>query len=313
MSKMSGPINFNINTVRRRSTIQTGQTCWFHSILNGFLVDDKGRRYLQRALADYLRTMKNSENRRLFSTENSARTTCLTSLRPTHIFFKTIHTLLAGRAPSSTLTNIPVRSIIPSIRNNVEIQANNVSQRLYELLTSLKLTDYCSIYDVNGHRVQDARSGEYIKIVDNYWDNNAAQLRTHVPHVVGNTRLTFAIFQLISSTGNRHSSHFITGYVSRSGARYIIDSNGFVGRINGDILSDENYKNFCTRTYGAPFEMIRARIGVYMKSILAPGIKNSITGKRGRNNVATTDNKTNKKRQVKRQRVGNKNTNMPNA
>ena len=282
------------NFLRTRILTQTGETCWFLAILNGFLATDIGRKYLSRALRDFKRqTLTSDEERRNFDTARVP-SACLRSYRPTKLFFKVVQMCLLNKVSGgTTLHQNVIRNVIPSVSSMQNIPAQIISDKMMELINTIKASSHTQVYDYNKNLISFASDEPYIKIIKYYADYptggasmNVVQSRTNVDSRFQNTPLSFLLVQLINlgaTASHPHASHFIAA-VRIQGDMYFIDSNGFVGKITGNVIADAKYREFCMQTYGFTFEWSFPVMAVYIKNELPPvRATPGITGKRKRN------------------------------
>lgn len=284
------------NAARRYATFQTGQTCWFHSILNGFLLNRVGRVYLRRALFNFKRQLTGPALREFESNSGRNSGMCPGSLVNSRSFFRKIQTsLYGGTATRYNFTNV---GNLLSVQNSPQ----DPSLKIGDFMTAIGMHDYTTYYN-DSVPTTLASSGEtYIHI--EYPGMITRNLVT--PKIRNRTRnYSFVVIALSASHGGTHSSHAITGLYDDSGNEYILDSNRYMRKLNfEDILTDPQYTAWCIHTYGFKFDSMGYSLRFYIERDALP-TRNvfAIAGKRTRNaNMALRRNKANN-RPAKRRRT----------
>jgi hypothetical protein len=260
-------MNANIN---RYATVQSGSTCWFHSILNGFILNRIGRVYLKRALFNYKRQLSGTALREFESANTNTSGVCPRSLVNSRSFFKKLQKALNSgswqRFNSSNVGNLL-----------------NVSENIYQdqyvkivdFMVAIGMNNYTDYYR-NSQVVTPAPSGEaYIHI-----DSPSPLTRTLVTPRIRNSvarNYSFVTIQLKSTGQGQHRLHFITGTYDSYGDEWIIDSNGFKKQCKfEDILTDPDYTAWCIQKYGSKFTEKYYALRVYIERGTLP-IRNTVS------------------------------------
>jgi hypothetical protein len=284
--------------IKKYATLQGGSTCWFHSILNGFILGKVGRVYLKRALANFKRQLTATARREFEtnSTNNSGR--CPRSLVDSRSFFKKLqNSLFRGTGDAYSFTN--VRNLV---RGGVTNNAQDQYLRIVDFMKAIGMDEYTNYYSDGVLRVPATSGNAYIHI-----DTHAPTRNLEIAFIRNRQRkYSFVTIQLKSANSpGDHSTHLITGVYDDFGYEYIVDSNGFAKKCEfNKILTDPDYSAWCVRAYGSRFTELYFGLRVYIERDALP-LRNvfSVAGKRERNtNITLRRNKTNN-RAIKRRRV----------
>ena len=282
--------------IRKYATIQTGLTCWFHSLLNGFLLNRVGRVYLKRALFNFKRQLSETARREFENNASNNSGRCPISLVGSRSFFKRLqNSLFTGTGGTYSFSNV---GNLIRVRNRPQDQY----VKIVDFMRAIGMDEYTNYYSDGVLRVPSSSDKAYIHI-----DTHTPTKALEIPFIHNRRRpYSFVTIQLKSANSpGDHSTHLITGIYDDFGYEYIIDSNGFGKKCKFDkILTDPDYTEWCRQVYGTKFTEKYFGLRVYIDRDTIPQ-RNvfTISGKRERNTNLALRKNTSNKRITKRIRV----------
>lgn len=236
------------NYIKEYATIQSGDSCWFHSIMNGLLVSRRGRMILEYMVYQYASGI--SEN--LKKTINIPVSSCprTSGVMPVHDFMRRVYQLLYKKATLNS--GVAVRNIVESHRSYTgNIRPDAPTEQFIKIIKTSGLYKYTSLFDSNleasfpllGLKIGPSRPKNFVTF--------------------GNTtyKLDHSIIGMFGTF-----NHAVCGTVI-DGSYYVIDSNGFFFKCEWkdpkNILKNEQYREFCSRAYNQVFERATILHSVY--------------------------------------------------
>jgi hypothetical protein len=245
----------------RPFSIQEGATCWFNSIMNGFVTSKYGQVIMYRAIAKYLHE-KVLSRRELHDFMDDELTYPQSGKLLTKFnFYKWFYRwLVMGYLPQRS-SRIIMRNLTLSKRNtnmNAHVAPN---QALFDILHRMDIDDF-AVIDLNtGSELKSHPDPSFVVFtpVNLSWENPMNSLVS--PHVTYNGRnyhVDHASIGIRFLNGGAHSAHAITGIRCASdGSLKLIDSNvnemfncDWSNLLN--IVSNERYGAFCNVAYNSP-------------------------------------------------------------
>jgi len=109
--------------------LQQGQTgtCWFMTIMNLFLCNQRSKKVVENALVEYMKTLTPTARQDLLTTSNTSHPTCPAKTARLFLFWKTIyHFFYSGMTPAHINARRLVRSAIPHRREGLFRPAHNI-------------------------------------------------------------------------------------------------------------------------------------------------------------------------------------------
>lgn len=245
-------MNNNNARINRYFKAQEGQTCWYYSMMNGFMISKRCHKVMhfitQKFITTNIKTRAEFEN---FQNPDEC------SKRDTlYSFCKSIFI-------SDTFDITGIQSIYKNINNTTINSGYSVLSRLSKFMVVSGIDPHVNWIDDENKTYVESSESRLFSLVTNFASNRINNHKTR-------DTLEFAIFSLQYSGINiprvDTTPHGILGV--RLGQKYwIIDSNGFKGeidwRIPSNILKSAKYMNWCQKNYGFTYSSAEPTVVVY--------------------------------------------------
>ena len=250
--------------INRPFSKQSGATCWFHAIMNGFVTSKYGQIIMYKALAKYID--ENIQTKKQYEDFISSDLTCVRpgKLHSKFNFYKWFYHWLILGIQGNRNTRIVMRNLVLSKRNTNANTHQLPSQGLFDVLGRMEIHDYAVIDLHSGkiHKTYPDPSFIVYAISKIDWNNPLGGFGSYLPAQVDiegrSFRLDHASFGEQFSNGGEHSSHAITGIrCMRDGSPMIIDSNSSLlypcdWSKPDNITRCEAYVEECQKLYHSP-------------------------------------------------------------
>jgi hypothetical protein len=250
--------------INRPFSKQSGATCWFHAIMNGFVTSKYGQVIMYRALSKYISehvtTKKELED---FMSPN------LTCVRPGQLysrfnFYKWFYHWLVIGIPVNRNTRAVMRNIVTNKRSSNIDQHALPAQGLFDILGRMDIHDY-SVADLHTGVVhKDHPDPSFIVYAASKIDKNnpLGGFGSFIPAQITIANRTFrcdhASIGVFFEQGGAHSAHAITGIrCMNDGSPKLIDSNSDAlyscdWSVPSTITTCQEYVQDCMRLYHSP-------------------------------------------------------------
>jgi hypothetical protein len=257
-----------MENLRNRMSVQgVFPTCWFHSILNGFLITNQGRLLLNYMLQKY------KSSHELLPLEDKIRNL---SGKPKgcvnfsiNFFFTILEWVL--KINPSLIRNVASNNLLKMINKNVRENIRNVNsgstnifKDLLNFLRRIRLIDHVIFHDINDKKFIVQKDDPLLLINYNlegtYYDVKAKSTNFKGKRY----NLNCVYFELKNTRNRKASSHLITGIIENNKC-YIVDSNGII--FECDWLKNPNsilqvYKNIGMYN----FDFVQTRVVTFIRS-----------------------------------------------
>ena len=217
--------------INRPFSKQSGSTCWFHAIMNGFVTSKYGQIIMYKAIAKFINehVQTRAEYERFISPD-------LTCVRPGKLhskfnFYKWFyHWLIVGVPVYKNSRNV-MRNLVFTKRN-VAVDNLGSYKGLTEILERMDIQDYAVVDIVTGNIARNNPDPSFVVFTSPYLLKNmpTGGFKNHMSLQVtfnGSTyRLDHASLMIFFERGGEHASHAITGLrCMNTGLPMIADSN----------------------------------------------------------------------------------------
>jgi len=250
-----------MSCINRPFSKQSGATCWFHAIMNGFVTSKYGQVIMYKAIAKYIE--ENVRTKRQLEDFMSPNLTCVRpgQLHSRFNFYKWFyHWLIVGMVGNRN-TRIVMRNLVLAKRNSTENAHNLPTQGLFDILVRMNITDYAVIDIHTGHVHKSYPDPTFIVYAASNIDKSNP-LGGFGSHLAGQVTINDRVYRLDHASigvffenGGAHSSHTITGIrCIIDGSPRLIDSNDdhlypCDWAVPSNITRCESYVRTCNTLY----------------------------------------------------------------
>ncbi len=255
--------------INRPGTKQDGATCWFHSILNGFVTSKYGQVIMYKALAKYM--YENVSTKKELEDFITGNLTCVMpgKLHSRFNFYKWLyHWLVIGLPSVRRNSRNAMRNLVSAKRVNLTETHINPAVALSQILERLGIKNYLAF-----NLITRAQLSPAVYEQPDFWVFASDKLTKNVKHGAfgpflpdiiqapqygtGIYRIDHMSIGIALEGAGVHSGHAITGIrCIHTGAYHIIDSNiDYIfpcdWRILDNIVNNDLYRAACLRVYSA--------------------------------------------------------------
>jgi len=272
--------------LNRPATRQSGATCWFHAILNGFITSKYGQVIMYNALAKYM--FEHVATKKELEDFISPSLTCVMPgrLHSRFNFYKWLYywLILSDTSGSRNSRNV-MRNLVNAKRNNINERHNNPVTALMQILDRLDIHKYAAFNLVTHNLVS-----RVIYEVPDFWVFGNDRLLngtvkqggfgSELPDVLEAPQYGTGVYRLdhmcigvkFGDSAGAHTSHAITGIRCKNTGNFmLVDSNiDFLfpcdWRQIDNVTSNQQYAQACMLTYGSPVVLSSIIFVVYVRS-----------------------------------------------
>lgn len=217
--------------IDRPFSLQQGATCWFNSIMNGFVTSKYGQVIMYRALSKYIE--ENIQTKRAFEEFMNSELPHQDGRMYSKLnFYKWFYHWLVIGLPLSRNSRTIMRNIVPTKRLNTVNTHKNPSQGLSEILERMNITDFAAFDIHRGTILRSHPDPSFIvyAAINIEKSDPLGRFKTHLPATITQDgrvyRCDHMSIGVFFPMGAAHSSHAITGIrCLTDGSPMIIDSN----------------------------------------------------------------------------------------
>jgi len=250
--------------INRPFSKQSGATCWFHAIMNGFVTSKYGQVIMYRALSKYI--SEHVQTKKEFEDFMDSNLTCIRpgQLHSRFNFYKWFyHWLVIGIQVNRNTRNV-MRNIVTTKRGNATNTHQLPAQGLFDILARMEINDYAVIDLHTGVIHKTYHDPSFIVYAASKIDlsNPLGGFGTQLPAQITIEGRTFRIDHVsigeYFQNGGAHSSHAITGIrCMTDGSPKLIDSNSDSlypcdWSVPANITTCAPYVHDCMRMYNSP-------------------------------------------------------------
>jgi hypothetical protein len=211
------------NLLERISLQGKHKTCWFHSILNGFLVTDPGRKVLSLLLKSYEATNKGKNITGINHIVNAPSCPKEFSI---HYFFSVVKLILDYPTQIRNVAgNFLPKTIYEKVRNTNVVTGKDTIHAFRTFLRRTRLIDHTIYNDVRRKEIRTCLLTPYLFYKYNLSDFTQQQGFAKFYMFKGVKYSLNNVYMRLTSTTNKNLGHAITGIISK-GKEYVLDSNG---------------------------------------------------------------------------------------
>ena len=247
---------------------QTSGTCWFHGLMNPFILSHRMRPYLYRALAEYINKFRTKDQLADFIKPQAP--SCISPMRQyTRIFamkklYGTIyHTIrpqyASGRNPAHMSQN-NIKNMLKNFRSKPANATNWGAHPELHIARFLERVGYINYSLIRNGRVEENKGPttqkDFIVVVGTDTTN---VIDKHITHAGHRYNLESACIELagVNFAGReaQHAIHTITGFRCKSNGNFVIYDSNHVRSYpcdwsnTGNVLGQANYQYRTNRSY----------------------------------------------------------------
>ena len=250
---LTNALYYNTNNNCGRGRMQDKGTCWFHAILNVFLLSTEGRKILREALQEYM------ANHTLLNIRNNSNSCPMRGTINKQYFWSYVKykltNLNSGRASRNNLVseNYLIRNM--NLRSkNKDVEGGNITdvEKFIEILFPTKRINIVKFtkYGYKSPRIDAPRNAIYL--TNGSKEAFGAWIAMNWYHKVNGSFINHPRAINILNNGSvmlTVHGHGIAGFICKNGERYIYDSNN-LRSIKLDWTKPQLVADYLNRNYG---------------------------------------------------------------
>lgn len=257
--------------INRPATKQSGATCWFNAILNGFVTSKYGQVIMYKALANYMQ--RHVATKKEYEDFTSSNLTCVIpgKLHSRFNFYKWLyHWLVIGLPVVERNTRNVMKNLVSVKRGNLSETHQHPAIGLFQILERMDIKNFLAFNLITRQLLfpppRNIEAPDFLVFATEFLNTNVKQgsFGPIIPEIfeapqfgTGVYRLDHMCIGIALAGAGVHSSHAITGIrCIRTGTYQIIDSNiDFIFNCDwrklDNVANNTGYQAACIQTYNA--------------------------------------------------------------